>query len=99
MLNVSSLAYNFRNTSRLPLGDAVPLGGWETPYGPEGDDRGHFTGHYLSASALMVAATNNSQLRANARELVAALAECQRANAKVYPRFGAGYLSGAPYSS
>jgi hypothetical protein len=45
MLNVSSLAYNFRNASGLPLQGATPFGGWETPFGPEGDDRGHFTGH------------------------------------------------------
>ena len=44
----------------------------------------------------MVSSTNNSQLRANTAELVATLVECQRANAHVYPRFGPGYLSGAP---
>lgn len=93
MLPVSSLAYNFRNTSKLPLRNATPFGGWE---GPTGDDRGHFTGHYLSAAALMVNSTGNSVLRARSRELVGALAECQAANAKVYPRFGPGYLSGAP---
>ena len=96
MLNVSSLAYNFRNTSRLPLHNATPFGGWETPYGPYGDDRGHFTGHYLSAAALMANATGNAELRTRSRELVSALAECQAANAKVFPRFGPGYLSGAP---
>ena len=93
MLPVSSLAYNFRNTSKLPLRNATPFGGWE---GPTGDDRGHFTGHYLSSAALMVNSTGNSVLRARSRELVGALAECQAANAKVYPRFGPGYLSGAP---
>ena len=95
-LPVSSLSYNFKNTSKLPLGAAVPFGGWETPYGPRGDDRGHFTGHWLSASALMVAATGNATLAANAKELVSTLAACQEANAKVYPKFGPGYLSGFP---
>ena len=83
-LPVLSLAYNFRNTSHLSLGDAVPFGGWETPYGPNGDDRGHFTGHYLSASALAVVATDNKALRANAEQLVVNLGECQDANANIY---------------
>jgi DUF1680 family protein len=95
-LPVLSLAYNFRNTSHLSLGDAVPFGGWETPYGPNGDDRGHFTGHYLSASALAVVATDNKALRANAEQLVVNLGECQDANANIFPKFGPGYLSGFP---
>ena len=97
MLPVSSLSYNFKNTSHLPLGGARPFGGWETPYpSTEGDDRGHFTGHYLSASALMVSATGNATLRANAEQLVKELGECQEANAKVYPEFGPGYLHASP---
>ena len=80
MLPVSSLAYNFRNTSKLPLHNATPFGGWETPYGPYGDDRGHFTGHYLSAAALMANATGNVELRSRSRQLVSALAECQAGN-------------------
>ena len=56
-LPVSSLAWNFLNTSGLPT-PGQPFGGWETPYpSREGDDRGHFTGHFLSASALMVTAS------------------------------------------
>jgi len=96
MLNVSSLSYNFKNTSGLPLDDAVPFGGWETPHGPVGDDRGHFTGHWLSASALMIEATGDAQLTKNAKELVSVLGECQKANAKKFPKFGPGYLSGFP---
>ena len=80
----------------LPVGDAKPLGGWETPYGPEGDDRGHFTGHYLSASALAVAATGNAELNASASALVASLRRAQIHNAKAFPKFGPGYLSGFP---
>ena len=42
MLDVNSMAYNFRNTSGLSTKNAKPLGGWETPYpSTEGDDRGH----------------------------------------------------------
>jgi len=97
MLPVSSLTYNFKNTSGLPLDGAVPFGGWETPYpSSKGDDRGHFTGHWLSASALMVTATGNASLRANAEEVVKVLGECQEANAKMYPKFGPGYLHASP---
>ena len=43
----------------LPLGGAQPFGGWETPYpSTEGDDRGHFTGHYLSATSMAYASAS-----------------------------------------
>ena len=101
MLNVSSLAYNFRNTSGLPLQGATPFGGWETPFGPEGDDRGHFTGHWLSAAALAANSSSTpaaarAELRARSAELVDALGACQEQNAVTFPKFGPGYLSGAP---
>ena len=95
-LPVSSLSWNFRKTSSLPT-QGQPFGGWETPYpSTEGDDRGHFTGHFLSASALMVSATDNATLRANAEELVKILGECQAANKNISPRFGPGYLHASP---
>src|ERR1700689_4634463 len=43
------LVHNFRVNAGLPS-SAEPLGGWESP---TVELRGHFTGHYLSACALM----------------------------------------------
>jgi DUF1680 family protein len=67
------LLHNFRVTAGLPS-SAKPLGGWEAP-GCE--LRGHFVGHYLSASALLYAATRDAAVKAKADELVAGIAECQ----------------------
>lgn len=82
------LAHMFRVTSGLPS-TAQPLGGWEAP---NVELRGHFSGgHYLSASALMYAATGDEALKRKADALVANLAACQKAN-------GNGYLSAFPLS-
>src|SRR5258707_930167 len=43
------LLHMFRVTAGLPS-SAEPLGGWEAPVN---ELRGHYTGHYLSACALM----------------------------------------------
>jgi DUF1680 family protein len=80
------LLHNFRLNAGLPT-RAVPLGGWERP---DCELRGHFTGHYLSASALMVAASGDQSLRKNAEKVVAGLAECQKALGT------SGYLSAFP---
>src|SRR5689334_21497285 len=52
-LPADRLLYNFRANAGLPVGNTEPYGGWE-----QKDDgtraselRGHFTGHFLSASA------------------------------------------------
>ncbi|MGH9535909.1 MAG: beta-L-arabinofuranosidase domain-containing protein, partial [Terriglobales bacterium] len=82
------LAHMFRVTSGLPS-NAQPLGGWEAP---NVELRGHFSGgHYLSAAALMYAATGDDALLKKANALVADLAACQKAN-------GNGYLSAFPVS-
>ncbi len=67
------LLHNFRDNAGLPS-TATPLGGWEDP---KCELRGHFVGHYLSACALLCAATSDSAIRSKAEELVAGLAECQ----------------------
>jgi len=67
------LLHNFRLTAGLPS-NAKPLGGWEEP---KGELRGHFVGHYLSACALLYAATGDNAIKAKADELVAGIAECQ----------------------
>ncbi len=43
------LLHMFRLTAGLPS-SAEPLGGWEAP---DNELRGHYTGHYLSACALL----------------------------------------------
>jgi DUF1680 family protein len=84
MLPNDRLLHSFRLTAGKPS-TALPLGGWEAP---DGELRGHFAGgHYLSACALMYAATGDDALRVKAEALVAGLAECQQEN---------GYLSAYP---
>ena len=86
MLPNGRLAHMFCLTAGLPS-TAQPLGGWEKP---DCEVRGHFSGgHYLSASALMYAATGDNDVKQKADELVAILAKCQKAH-------GNGYLSAFP---
>ncbi|HCA81086.1 MAG TPA: hypothetical protein DEP53_15255, partial [Bacteroidetes bacterium] len=85
-LSVNRLVHNFRVNAGLPS-DAEPLGGWEAP---NCELRGHFTGHFLTACALMYAATGDEEVRAKATELVSALAACQKALGP------GGYLSAFP---
>jgi uncharacterized protein len=80
------LLHNFRVNAGLPS-NANPLGGWEAP---TCELRGHFVGHYLSASALLFAATKDKAVKAKAGELVAELAACQAALNQN------GYLSAFP---
>jgi len=77
------LLHTFRLTAGLPS-TAQPLGGWEAP---ENELRGHYTGHYLSACALMAAQTGDAEVKARGDGIVAELAKCQQAN---------GYLSAFP---
>ena len=76
------LLHTFRLNAGLPT-SAAALGGWEAPVN---ELRGHYTGHYLSACALM-AAQGDAELRARGDLLVAELAKCQSPN---------GYLSAFP---
>jgi len=79
------LLHMFRLTAGLPS-TAEPLGGWEAPVN---ELRGHYTGHYLSALALMSASEGDAELKARGDRLVTELAACQRA-------LGNGYLSAFP---
>jgi uncharacterized protein len=84
------LLHNFRLNAGLPS-SARPFGGWEqyTP-GRDGELRGHFTGHYLSGSALLYASTGNQEIKARGDSMVAELAKCQS-------KLGAGgFLSAFP---
>ena len=88
-LDPDRLLHTFRLNAGLPS-TAKPLGGWEAP---DVELRGHTTGHYLSALALMYAATGDARFKARADQMVASLAEIQAAQAK---KFHAGYLSAFP---
>ena len=80
-LDNDRLLHTFRITAGLPS-HAKPLGGWENPSrsGPFGGLAcGQFMGHYLSASAMMVASTGDEKLKAKVDALVAELAKCQAA--------------------
>ncbi|GJM97981.1 hypothetical protein PR202_ga14951 [Eleusine coracana subsp. coracana] len=84
-LEPDRLTWTFRQQAGLPtVGD--PYGGWEAP---DGQLRGHFTGHYLSASAYMWASMHNGTLRERMTKVVDILYQCQK-------KMGTGYLSAYP---
>ncbi len=85
-LDGDRLLHMFRVTAGLPSA-ARPYGGWEKP---DVELRGHTMGHFLSASALMYAATGDERVRAKAETLVEELAKCQKALGP------SGYLSAFP---
>ena len=58
-LDHDRLLHTFRLTAGLPT-TAKPLGGWEAP---DVELRGHTAGHYLSAVALMYAATGDARFK------------------------------------
>jgi|YelNatPaOPRAMG01_1025707.scaffolds.fasta_scaffold10025_2 DUF1680 family protein len=87
------LLHNFRVNAGLPS-NAEPLGGWEQGPNPQGQQRGselrgHYTGHFLSACALMFASTGDRELKAKGDYIAAELAKCQ-------DRLSGGYLSAFP---
>jgi len=83
--DLDRLLHNFRVNAGLPS-TAKSYGGWESP---GVGLRGHFTGHYLTACALMYGATGDAQFMERTDKLVAELAKCQSA-------LGSGYLSAFP---
>ena len=90
-LSADRLLYNFRQNAGLDLKGAEPLGGWEAPAdGKRGTElRGHFTGHFLSASANLYASSGDKEAKAKADYMVAELARVQE-------KLGGGYLSAFP---
>ncbi len=96
-LPADRLLHSFRLNAGLPS-TAAPLGGWETYVEPtpgkrvnsEGELRGHFAGHFLSASAQLYASMGDKEAKAKGDYLVAELAKCQ---AKLGT---SGYLSAFP---
>ncbi|CAN6974449.1 unnamed protein product [Brassica oleracea var. botrytis] len=87
MLDVASLAWSFRKAAGLDAPGSY-YGGWERP---DSELRGHFVGHYLSATAYMWASTHNNTLKEKMSALVSALSTCQQ-------KLGTGYLSAFPSS-
>ncbi|KAK6235625.1 Beta-L-arabinofuranosidase [Theobroma cacao] len=85
MLDVDNLVWSFRKTAGLPT-PGKPYGGWEAP---DVELRGHFVGHYLSATAQMWASTHNITLKQKMSAVVSALSACQK-------KMGTGYLSAFP---
>jgi len=84
-LEPDRLLHMFRLTAGLPS-TAQPYGGWEAPVN---ELRGHFTGHYLSACALLFAQTGDETIKVRGTQLIAELAKCQQAHRD-------GYLSAFP---
>lgn len=86
-LDADRLLYAFRVNAGLDA-PGEPLGGWEAP-GCE--VRGHFVGHYLSACAMLWAATGDEKHKQKAEYMAAEMARCQEA-------LGGEYLSAFPES-
>ena len=72
------------------MGSAKPLGGWEQPENGQRSSelRGHFVGHFLSASA-QLAANGDQGAKAKGDYMVAEMAKCQE-------KLGGKYLSAFP---
>uniref|UniRef100_A0ACD5YPF5 Uncharacterized protein n=1 Tax=Avena sativa TaxID=4498 RepID=A0ACD5YPF5_AVESA len=85
LLDADSLVWSFRAQAGLQA-TGKPYGGWE---GPSVELRGHFVGHYLSATAKMWASTHNGTLGAKMSSIVDTLYDCQK-------KMGTGYLSAFP---
>jgi uncharacterized protein len=85
--NADKLLYPYRSLAKLPQASGVTGGyaGWDTSF-----LLGHMTGHYLSATARMAAATGDASFTTKANYVVAELAKCQTALANN------GYLSAFP---
>lgn len=84
-LDPDRLLHNFRINAGIPS-TAQPLEGWESP---QCGLRGHFTGHYLSACAMLISRYNDPVLRKRIDYMIDALRECQQ-------KLGGKYLSAFP---
>lgn len=77
------LLSRFRETAGLDTKGAKPYGGWEDSL-----LGGHCVGHYLTAVAQAIKATNEEALKSKLDALISGLAECQ-------DKLGTGFLFGA----
>ena len=89
-LAADRLLYTFRANAGMAVGSTKPLGGWEQPENGQRSSelRGHFGGHFLSASA-QLAAIGDDEAKAKGDYMVAEMAKCQQ-------RLGGNYLSAFP---
>lgn len=85
-----TMLYNFKVAAGLSTKGAKPMTGWDLP---EGNLRGHTTGHYLSGLALSYAAIGNEKIKEKLDYMVAELAACQDEMAKHPEKFAPGFLS------
>ncbi|MBE5938593.1 MAG: hypothetical protein E7265_11290 [Lachnospiraceae bacterium] len=79
-LTTRNLMYNYELEAALTHDACIPEGihgGWESP---TCQLRGHFLGHWLSAAAMLIADTNDKELKAKADTIIERLAACQEAN-------------------
>jgi len=88
-LDSDRLLHNFRVNAKLPS-SAAPLFNRESP---TNGWRGHYVGHFLSASSQMYGSTGDVRIKAKANAMVTELAKCQ---AQLGDK---GYLSAFPESS
>jgi uncharacterized protein len=86
-LDPERLLHNFRVNAGLSS-SAKPLEGWESP---GCGLRGHFTGHYLSACATLIAKDGDALLSKRISYMIDELAMCQQ-------KMGGKYLSAFPES-
>ena len=84
------MLYNFKAAAGLDTKDASPMTGWDLP---EGNLRGHTTGHYLSALALSYAATKNEKIKEKIDYMAGELAKVQDAMASQPEKFAPGFIS------
>ncbi|KAH7837636.1 hypothetical protein Vadar_016124 [Vaccinium darrowii] len=90
MLDVDTLVWSFRKTAGLETpGNPFLPPSWKNWENQWIEIRGHFVGHYLSASAQMWASTHNDSLNEKMFAVVSALSACQ-------DKMGTGYLSAFP---
>jgi len=83
----------FRANAGLPTNGAVVAGGWESPDGEaNGNLRGHYTGHFLSALAQAYASTGDEVYGAKIQYLLDGLLECRTVFQQSHP----GYLAAYP---
>ncbi|GHJ36754.1 hypothetical protein Sm713_23630 [Streptomyces sp. TS71-3] len=84
----------FRTNAGLDTHGAQPPGGWETA---DGNLRGHYAGHFLSALCLAYAGTGERKYKDKADYMVTALGQCQDALAALVGTDDPGAPSHAGY--